>query len=636
MTRARSETPILPAITELRLVGFQPLFNDTVTITLEEGISLVVGGNGQGKTTIMQALVFGLAGANDFESDKKLRWDHRYFHGRVGRVEVKSAQIEVSYTFGKSTHTVRRSLQKSSVAAYRKQSNAWITHQAQAEAAFERSVKEEGGFKSIDDFAFVVHRLLYLPETRRLIAWDYDAQLRFFMLMSPDVIDEATFRKQRADLKRLDSAKRHTHVALEAVRKRLAATKDKGAKPRKPPKADANAKNDAALAEELQRIQKERLRRQSETDALKESLTAVSEGLEVLRESTEQREAAMILSGLRGIETERNLALQKLLQFATCPCCGTRQKALQASAQKRVAAEQCMLCGSDEPTPIDGQLETLRSQLAEKTRAQFATSSKLKAKTAQIDELLSKELRIQAELSESRSSSQTVLMTFLGEDIPEEATHDFLVKQEKRLKAEEAEYAKSLQEQTTRLEALYQEYVTSTQERHQLLRSSYQTFATAFLGKTCTLEDAPPDDRLLSLSMFVPKFDDAVRREATACSEAQRFFLDIAFRMAAIEMASSLSKQRASFFCETPETALDMPHVENVSTMFISFAKKGHSVLITANLQKEGLAAHVVAPLGKSVRKRRILNLLEVGLLDDVLSNNLIELKGVLANIVGN
>ena len=635
MTRARSSTPILPAVTELRLVGFQPLFNETVSITFEEGINVIVGGNGQGKTTIMQALVFGLAGANEFESDKALRWDHRYFHGRVGKAELKAAHIEVAYTFGKSAHAVRRSLQGSTVTAYRKQSNEWITHQAQAEAAFERSVKQEGGFKSVDDFAFVVHRLLYLPETRRLIAWDYDAQLRFFMLMSPDIIDEETFRKARADLKLLDSHKRHTHVALEAVRKKLEAAKQEGTKTGKPPKPSAAAKNDAALAEELQGIQKERLRRQAEADRLKQDLSAVSEGIEALRESTEQREAVMILGGLRGIETERSLALQKLLEFATCPCCGTRQKGLQASAQKRVAAQQCMLCGSDEPTTIDGELETLRSQLAEKTRAQFATSSKLKAKTAQIDELLSKELRLQAELSASRSSSQTVLLTFLRADAPEEATPDFLAKQEKKLKAEEDHYARSIEDQTKRLETLYQEYVTSTQERHRLLRASYQTFASAFLGKTCTLEDSPPDDRLLSLSMFVPKFDGAVRSVATECSEAQRFFLDIAFRMAAIEMASTLSGHRASFFCETPETALDMAHVENVSTMFLSFAKKDHSILITANLQKEGLAADVMAPLGKAARKRRVLSLLEVGQLDDVLRDALPKLNRVVEKIRG-
>ena len=45
------------------------------------------------------------------------------------------------------------------------------------------------------DFSFLVHRLLYLPESRRLIAWDMDAQVRILMLLNQDVALEEDFRK---------------------------------------------------------------------------------------------------------------------------------------------------------------------------------------------------------------------------------------------------------------------------------------------------------------------------------------------------------------------------------------------------------------------------------------------------------
>jgi hypothetical protein len=74
----------------------------------------------------------------------------------------------------------------------------------------------------VSDFAFVVHRLLYLPESRRLIAWDTDAQIRLLMLLNQDIAVERDFREQRAELKLLDSKKRHFRVAINNANKELA------------------------------------------------------------------------------------------------------------------------------------------------------------------------------------------------------------------------------------------------------------------------------------------------------------------------------------------------------------------------------------------------------------------------------
>jgi ABC-type branched-subunit amino acid transport system ATPase component len=43
---------------------------------MQTGIYLVLGGNGLGKTTLMQAVVYGLAGGADerIEDNKALRW----------------------------------------------------------------------------------------------------------------------------------------------------------------------------------------------------------------------------------------------------------------------------------------------------------------------------------------------------------------------------------------------------------------------------------------------------------------------------------------------------------------------------------------------------------------------------------
>ena len=67
------------------LTGFAPLFENEVDIKLPKGPFVILGGNAMGKTTTLQAIVFGLAGAADdaVEEQKSLRWDAKYFRRRL-------------------------------------------------------------------------------------------------------------------------------------------------------------------------------------------------------------------------------------------------------------------------------------------------------------------------------------------------------------------------------------------------------------------------------------------------------------------------------------------------------------------------------------------------------------------------
>jgi hypothetical protein len=139
---------------------------------------------------------------------------------------------------------------------------------------------------------------------------------------------------------------------------------------------------------------------------------------------------------------------------------------------------------------------------------------------------------------------------------------------------------------------------------------------------------------LLRLKRFVPLFKGVQRPEAEYCSEAQRFFLDIAFRMALIDAAGG-EDGTATFFCETPETALDISYVDNVVEMFTAFAKKQHNVLLTANLQSEGIAEKLLGKVAVSERKKRIVNLLSIGVLSSVQEKARSKFERVLNKMLG-
>src|SRR5262249_15721090 len=159
---------------------------------------------------------------------------------------------------------------------------------------------------------------------------------------------QATFSEERAALKRLDSTKRHTHVAIGAMQKRLAALKASEASEDPKLEDDAeegivpNGEDQTAspiilvrtpdeIPAELNKLTLER--EVKERDAYKQQLllSEVSQAVEELRLSVEEREAAFVVDELRKAEISLDLPMQKLLQFAICPCCGTKQQELQES-----------------------------------------------------------------------------------------------------------------------------------------------------------------------------------------------------------------------------------------------------------------------------------------------------------------
>src|SRR6266478_7464256 len=165
----------LPRLVGFRLTGFQPIFRQDISMSLGNGPNVILGGNGLGKTTIMQAIVFGLTGGAEdaIEEEKGLRWNHSYFRGRLNATQLGAASIEVDFALGKTEFTVRRGLNGSDVIGFRAgRSKRWIEDKERAQDAFSQALQEVGGYQTTRDFAFLVHRLLYLPETRRLLAWD--------------------------------------------------------------------------------------------------------------------------------------------------------------------------------------------------------------------------------------------------------------------------------------------------------------------------------------------------------------------------------------------------------------------------------------------------------------------------------
>ena len=73
-----------------------------------------------------------------------------------------------------------------------------------------------------------------------------------------------------------------------------------------------------------------------------------------------------------------------------------------------------------------------------------------------------------------------------------------------------------------------------------------------------------------------------------------------------------------------------MSYVSNVVQMFAEFGAREHTLLLTANVQRDGMATKLLGTIKeREERRRRVLNLLEVGELSGVQKGELDEMKSV-------
>ena len=64
---------------------------------------------------------------------------------------------------------------------------------------------------------------------------------------------------------------------------------------------------------------------------------------------------------------------------------------------------------------------------------------------------------------------------------------------------------------------------------------------------------------------------------------------------------------------ETPEGAVDLAYMERVADMLRTFSRQGHTLIVTTNLNNDVFLPELLSAHRKEDRKKRILNLLELG-----------------------
>ena len=631
---------LIPRLSKVRLSGYNPIFNSPVEFDINNYLFIVLGGNGLGKTTILQSVIYGIAGPSDDNIEpqfKDRRWSRSYFKERLDN--PNTASVEVSFYLGDQQVTIKRSIVSDKISEFILNGESITNDKLLTDEYFESFLQNECGYNNVEDFYFVIHKLCYLSEKRENLAWDLDSQTRILMQILSDTDIENQFRKRRSTIKELDSAIRHKTVDINALDKRIQKLTDVSKITQ-----ETNAKNISAENTQLKEIDDKVLSelqleilqagimdvngkiisKQKYLYDLKYKHSRIVAEVEDLREVLSKFEHAFFFEQLNKFESnEAKLAIYKLIHYKLCPACGNKSEDLYQQAIDNLKNDCCPLCGTDHVLESDAINPGTQAELSEKLEHKISLEKNIISTENEIE-------RLNVNLSNFNLQINNHILNRKSQVIFVEKNSDYAEKDNASLPNLKVAFEaimverNDLQIQFSKLQReLEDEYVkfnSINNNRIERMYLYYEKYASEFMAIPCTLTPIESSDKFLSLKLFVPSFNNRIRKTPESCSEAQRFFLDIAFRMALIDLISELSNYKGTFICETPENALDITYINNVADMFELFSwKNKNTLLLTSNIQVEGIAQNILSKLkDKKSKLESFLNLIEIGNLSEV------------------
>lgn len=614
---------VLPRVKRVKLNRFS-LFSvqPDVEVNVPDGILCLAGANGIGKSTFLNAVAYGITGVvpsplGRFKTvetyyEDAMRSGTEFFAGKISEDDREESSIEIDLQLGNETFGLTRGMFEP------RELRRFVVHgEHSSDPIFDglgRSPKEldqeykarlvaKTRLKSFDQFVFLHDFILTFDERRSLLLWNDDALLQSVFLsigVDPEkqtLADEA--RKQR-DAKGSWGRNLNWHAyqlkqELDNLQRQIAST-------------EATNKSLDDLKEHYQKLGVELDRKQVDVEAKRAEL-----GDAELRRTQEMAKLSSLHDRYNEEFTTRlhrqsRIALHPIVRTSitesVCSVCGTLGPESVNSIEERIKSGHCPLCGSTvgETGSAGPDMEALKAvdQEISETKKRLATAEKAKTRLASELDRVEAELQgVRVQIQEFESDNEMALLR----DVPksEELTEktrvkhlQWLEKKEERDKAyaERDRWQEQLVELTSELRQRYDEaqaeFVPLFRELAHLFigfdMDIRMNYSTAFAST--------------GLHLYV-EMQGSMRRQMHQLSESQRFFLDIALRMALAQcMSDPIGK--APLFIDTPEGSLDIAYETRAGEMFARYAERGHNIMMTANINSSQLLKRMASRCGET------------------------------------
>lgn len=602
------------------------------------GVNLIIGGNGVGKTTFMNILKYSMIGLYKKEIDvkrreysgveyryeKRINLPYNYFSNRMTPevdynesstvtllFSIKDEDFEITRNLynpkiEKVFHTIngeRNEILGNIVSQMEfdslfsdKKKNTEKLH-ATLQWKYEELVGKASNLEFFDNLIFLVNDVLFFGESRKTIMWNSEIQNKLLSKFFIDSkLDERKEELER-EAKYQNSLSRHKSEDIRAIKKIFEGLSNTDEKP------DYNnmvldIENTKllinSLFNELQENQNLRERKEIEISKFHSEKNSISKTLESLENSKRNEEKNIYSSLFQRITPKYNDYLKSLKSTGECPLCNNE---LEVEMFERIMHNEsnCMMCGNEindtqfTSDKLQGIKLTINNELKK-----LRNVEKSIIEQSVLLEKLDKDFR---EVSISLNSKQSVLRQLefaiqkhqKNSDSNSEAEFRIMKARIDELEKEKDDAQNKSREANIKANKIIDLIDSQRLKSRELLSDIFNNFGSKFLGVKCELVYEDPKDE--EGKRYLPRINGIDRLDEEELSESQRFFIDQSFRLSLLNYFNSTS---SFFMCETPDSSLDISYERNAAKVYLEYLKQNNQLILTSNLNNSEFLEYLI------------------------------------------
>ena len=632
----------LPKLKRIRIINYS-LYSEDIDYEFIEGLNLIVGGNGVGKTTFINILKYALIGlykkqldVKNYKGEKRLTRESyknsdSFFKNRTKRLDSdKYGFVELHFMINKVLFIVKRSLYEAKIIEANVIKNGFSTtieglpinqdsykdyndaekNKNNLQFNYETLVAKEANLSDFDDFIFFVNQILFFGESRENVLWNEDAQERLMNAF----FNNPKYEKQRKDFefeaKYQDSLARHKQEEIKAINRVIEQINGDNCDNTDIKKSKISDEIDS-LKRRQDSIEKKQAEVEKETKSYYKKTADLSTTINQKEKEKEQYDSQRINRLWKDLNPKYEIFKKQYEINKICPFCNSDL----SSKNVNISSDECFFChtkisdisdGNEKITDLKHEISNLISERTKYEKLIIENEKKLR-------KLDSEYRNLKIQLFDKNNILRS-LESNENENDNDDFSYQIMMNRINQLNKEKEEHQGKSEELLKNASEITKRIEDSLQKNTRNISNVFADFAGAFMKLPCCLtlesvKDKKVKDRVIKL--FFPVIDNVARYDEEELSESQRFFVDYSFRMSIL----SFFYTTGSFYiCETPDSSLDISYEENAADIFIKYISFPNVLIMTTNLNNTSFIKTI---LGKTQNKK-ILNLFKIGKVSEV------------------
>lgn len=581
----------------------------SINETINDGVYCLAGANGLGKTTFLSIINYALTGIvlepnkNVLSPDEIVKsnklFTERYFKGRIKAEFINSAEVELCLKINdKYIRLIKEFSNRDELKLleyYKKEGDKKTTiintndlSPKELLNLYEKIITQETSFGNFNYFLFYQLYVLTFDENKKLLFWDETAANNALSIAFNDDLENTDkLLNIKRTMDKLESDGRNARWQATQLNKQIKELFNT--------KETLNSQNYEELKKEYDEIineidEYEKVFREinNEYDSLLKRQNIING--EILNLKTKHKKLFSEYSEPRSKLLE-NPTIKLAKTNHTCFICGAQGQNIVETIERKLYNDNCPACD----TKINNGDTEVQESLLKKIKL---IDTEMMVKTKNLDDIIleteTKKLeydKIGIQLSSSREklekfleSNNKLSFTRTG-DLSIDTIIENYENQSKDFDKKSKDYYNKRNALQPEYDSLIKKVDEGYKEAKQVFVPLFKKLAESFIGLNLNVySDRKGRDFVLYFEM-----NDSARTSSFQLSESQRFFLDIALRMA-LSIYLSSEDNPASMLIDTPEGSLDIAYENRVGKMFGNYViDYNQNIIMTANINASRL-----------------------------------------------